>query len=247
MTSSASVARLERTPSTGAVRGTVVVLGGRGESPEVYERFADRISVDGYRIVAFGDAAGRSDDVVAAAREALDATEAGPRVVVGSDSGVALAWRAIAEGRLAATGVISAGALTAAGVSTVEGADEIEARTACPVHRGKLGRDGVLATGALTTATDSDEVDDVLASSIQIPALVFHGERDTISDFDRAQDVYDLLPDARVFALEGGLHDVLNDVTHRSVAAEVVQFLERLRTPESGLRPVVRRDREVVG
>ncbi|MZG19199.1 alpha/beta hydrolase, partial [Streptomyces sp. SID5914] len=34
----------------------------------------------------------------------------------------------------------------------------------------------------------------------------------------------------------GGHHDVLNDLTHRSVAAEVVTFLEALR---DGLRPAV--------
>ncbi|MGD6652180.1 hypothetical protein VWW24_22790, partial [Xanthomonas citri pv. citri] len=43
--------------------------------------------------------------------------------------------------------------------------------------------------------------------------------------------VYDALRDADVVIVSGGRHDILNDVTHRSVAAEIVQFLERLRTP----------------
>ncbi len=34
---------------------------------------------------------------------------------------------------------------------------------------------------------------------------------------------------------------MLNDVTHRQAAAQIVTFLERLRTPEQGLRPVAQR------
>jgi hypothetical protein len=34
--------------------------------------------------------------------------------------------------------------------------------------------------------------------------------------------------------VEGGRHDVLNDVAHRSVAAEIVQFLEWLRAGTRG-------------
>ncbi|RKR76651.1 alpha/beta hydrolase [Frondihabitans australicus] len=242
MTSSAStapLARIERLPAAGVVvRGTVVVLGGRGETPEVYERFADRIAVDGYRVVAFGDVAVDHSGMVTAAAAELDATEAGPRVVVASDSGVATAWRAIADGRLAATGVVSAGALTEAGAGSVDAATEIEERTTCPVHRGKLAREGVLREGSLTSTSATDEVDFDLARGVEIPALVLHGDCDVISHPQDAFAVYDALPDARLYALEKGKHDVLNDITHRQVAAAVVTFLERLRTPELGLRPV---------
>ncbi|AMM22069.1 hypothetical protein AX769_20350 [Frondihabitans sp. PAMC 28766] len=242
MTSSSTPARLERTPAAGVVvRGTIVVLGGRGETPEVYERFANRIAVDGYRVVAFGDSRSAADEVVAAAAAEFDATEAGPRVVVGSDSGAALAWRAIADGRLGATGVVSAGALTEAGAGSVDGAAEIEARTACPVHRGKLAADGVLESGELTRTDASDEVTDELARGILVPALVLHGENDVISSAEAAFVVYDSLPEARLFVLDDGKHDVLNDITHRQVAAQIVQFVERLRTPHQGLRPVAQR------
>lgn len=243
MSSTTIPARLERTPASGVVvRGTVVVLGGRGETPEVYERFADRIAVDGYRVVAFGDSRSAADALVEAAAAELDATEAGPRVVVGSDSGVALAWRAIADGRLGATGVVSAGALTDAGSAAVDASAEIEARTACPVHRGRLARAGVLAGGELQAPTASDEVDVELASRILVPALALHGDCDVVSHPDDAFAVYDALPDARLFALDEGRHDVLNDITHRQVAAQIVQFLERLRTPSQGLRPVAQRE-----
>ena len=47
------------------------------------------------------------------------------------------------------------------------------------------------------------------------------------------------LPTARLATVRGAHHDVLNDVSHRSVAAEVVSFLEALRDG-SPLRPFVR-------
>lgn len=242
MTSSLSPARIERTPAPGVVvRGTVVVLGGRGETPEVYERFADRIAVDGYRVVAFGDAGADYARVVDDARAALEVTEAGPRVVVASDSGVALAWRAIADGRLNVTGVVSAGALTEVGAGSVDAQTEIEERTSCPVHRGKLAREGALRQGELTRTDSVDEVDHDLAARILVPALVLHGDCDIVSNPDAAFAVYDALPDARLFAVERGKHDVLNDITHRQAAAQIVMFLERLRTPEQGLRPVAQR------
>lgn len=46
------------------------------------------------------------------------------------------------------------------------------------------------------------------------------------------------LPAAELGIVRGGRHDVLNDIDHRSVAAHVVQWLERLRSgPDRG--PVV--------
>jgi hypothetical protein len=38
------------------------------------------------------------------------------------------------------------------------------------------------------------------------------------------------LPSALVATVRDGRHDALNDITHRSVAAVIVQFLERVRS-----------------
>ena len=57
------------------------------------------------------------------------------------------------------------------------------------------------------------------------PPLGLHGGADTISPLDEARGHY---PGALV-TIAGGRHDVLNDVTHRTVAATIVPFLERLR------------------
>ncbi|ROQ36517.1 alpha-beta hydrolase superfamily lysophospholipase [Frondihabitans sp. PhB188] len=234
MPTSTTTARIEALP-VAAARGTAVVFGGRGETPEVYRRLADRLAADGYRVVAFGAV---EPGTVEAARAELDRTEAGPRIVVASDSGVAAAWRAVADGDLVVDGLVVAGALTASGSHDVGGDAEIAERTACPVHRGRLGIDGVLERGALASHGAADEVDAALAGRVPAPVLAFHGEVDGVSDIDAAVAVYRALPDVRAFGLEGGLHDVLNDLSHRSVAAQIVQFAERLRTPDHGLRSI---------
>jgi alpha-beta hydrolase superfamily lysophospholipase len=94
-----------------APRGTLIVIGGRGEAPELYERFGRRIAGDGYRVHAVAD----------------------------------------------------------------------------PV-----------ADPALSPLTD-------------------------------ARDRYAQAPRAELVSIADGVHDVLNDVTHRTVAATIVLFLERLR------------------
>ena len=56
-----------------------------------------------------------------------------------------------------------------------------------------------------------------------------HGGADVISPLSRVRDRYPTGTAASLVTIEGGRHDVLNDVTHRTVAALVVLFLERLR------------------
>jgi pimeloyl-ACP methyl ester carboxylesterase len=62
------------------------------------------------------------------------------------------------------------------------------------------------------------------------PALVLHGEADPVSPVGAARALLRwLLPDGELYIVHSGRHDVLNDASHRSVAAHVVLFLERLR------------------
>ncbi|MGW9129956.1 hypothetical protein [Streptomyces sp. NPDC055681] len=39
--------------------------------------------------------------------------------------------------------------------------------------------------------------------------------------------------------MHGGVHDVLNDASHRTAAATVVLWLERLRADRRDLRPIL--------
>ena len=73
------------------------------------------------------------------------------------------------------------------------------------------------------------------------PTLVLHGTADLVTPADEA--VAPFAGAARVRLVEGGLHDVLNDATHRSVAATIVLFLESLRLGPD-LPDIVRPDLE---
>ena len=65
--------------------------------------------------------------------------------------------------------------------------------------------------------------------ALAAPVLGLHGTADPVSPLDVARERYRQAPRAELISIAGGVHDVLNDVTHRTVAATIVQFLERLR------------------
>ncbi len=60
---------------------------------------------------------------------------------------------------------------------------------------------------------------------------------DPISPLGQARDRYAAASSAELVRITDGRHDVLNDQTHRTVAAIVVLFLERIRQ-DSGPRPI---------
>lgn len=203
------------------VRGSVIVITGRGERAGVYGRFARRIAVDGYRVTVTEDGG--------AALDAIDASDTSlPVVVVGSDVGASEALAA-ARSRPFVTGVVAAGLLTdAAAVPAADWEAEVDIRSACPVHRGVLASDAV-DKGALATPVAG--VTGETLAGVTVPTLVVHGSADVISAAEQVRRLAQALPDGRVVIVTDGRHDILNDVSHRSVAAEIVQFLERLRIP----------------
>jgi alpha-beta hydrolase superfamily lysophospholipase len=216
-------------------RGTLIVLVGRGETGAVYRRFGSRIAADAYRVRTVVDVV---NDPVAARDRVLevlaDESLPSPKVLVGSDTGAAFALELAAEG-------VAADALVVAGLPTVaRGQDgdwqaELEARTACPAHRGVLGR--AATQGALWSPIPT-ELLGVVSSGVAVPVLAIHGSDDTVSNLDAALSVYAKLPHHEIVTVAGGRHDILNDVTHRSVAATIVLFLERLRLDPT-LAPIV--------
>ncbi|NEE55007.1 alpha/beta hydrolase, partial [Streptomyces sp. SID8455] len=62
------------------------------------------------------------------------------------------------------------------------------------------------------------------------------GDADPLADRDALERTAKSHPRARLSTVRDAHHDVLNDMQHRSVAAEIVTFLETLR---DGLVPVV--------
>lgn len=141
-----------------AVRGTLVVIPGRGEQPAHYERFGRRISADGYRVHAVADPT--VDAELTASQITDQLAGPAPRVLVGSDTGALFAAGLAASGQVAGLdAIVLAGLPTAyagqpaaqavqAGPAACSWDEELESRTACPTHRARLSAPG-LRRGAL--------------------------------------------------------------------------------------------------
>lgn len=204
------------------VRGTVVVLVGRGETPEVYERLGRRLAADAYRVVAVGE-----PDPAPQAVAALLATLPTPHVLVGSDAGALAAVRLARV--LDVAGVVLAGLPTAAGVRPLTWSAELDARSACPTHHRVLEQATRTSLFADVTAIVAADLTLLHDAPLPVPVLALHGEADRISPAEHAVPAYRTLGARHVLLVADGRHDVLNDATHRTVAATVVQFLERVR------------------
>ncbi|MEU1474026.1 alpha/beta hydrolase [Streptomyces sp. NPDC001668] len=209
-----------------AARGTLIVLAGRGEHGGVYERFGRRLAFDAYRVRALGDASADPSVLDEAAKLLADESLPGPKVLVGSDTGAVYAARLAAERTAGVDALILAGLPTAPWTGGSWEA-EVEARTACPTHQRRLTEDPDFRRGALGPAPEPPGLP---LDRVQVPVLALHGKDDTVSPVDKALTAY---AGARTVLFDGGRHDVLNDALHRTVAATVVLFLERLRlSPE---------------
>lgn len=212
-------------PAGGTPRGTLIVLPGRGETAASYERLGRRLSADAYRVrlvpVDLDDL-----DAARVRVEKLLADERlpGPKVLVGADSGATLAALLVPE--LPVDAVVLAGLALpgSAGVGTWE--EEVEARSACPVHRRIISQDDGFGRGGLNAPLPWSSV---TLRAPGRPTLVLHGTADPITPVAAALAPYDSTPEVRVRLVNGGRHDVLNDASHRSVAATIVLFLESLK------------------
>ncbi|MFC7494385.1 MULTISPECIES: alpha/beta hydrolase [unclassified Nocardioides] len=212
-------------PAGGTPRGTLVVLPGRGETAASYERFGRRLSADAYRVRLLPI---DLDDLDAArvGVEKLLADEElpGPKVLVGADSGATLA--ALLAPELPVDAVVLAGLALpeSGGVETWE--EEVEARTACPVHRKVISQDDAFGRGGLNAPLPWDSLE---LRPADRPTLLLHGSADPITPAGAALAPYAGARGVRVRLVNGGRHDVLNDASHRSVAATIVLFLESLK------------------
>jgi len=217
-----------------APRGTLIVIPGRGEGPELYERFGRRIAADAYRVQAVADPV--ADPALATSQVLAITADVRPYVLVGSDTGALFAAGLVASGQVTGVdAVVLAGLPTADSESTAAGSASVEsweaelaARTACPTHRGRLAGRG-LRRGALFEPVPVGWESLADLGRVAVPVLGLHGTADPVSPLDAARERYRQAPRAELISIAGGVHDVLNDVTHRTVAATIVLFLERLR------------------
>jgi len=175
-------------------RGTVVVVPGRGERPEVYERFGRRISSDAYRVHVVANPV----EDAALAEEQIRSLLAGPKPIVlaGSDTGALFAAGLVASRRLPeAEALVLAGLPTAAAQPEADAADEraadswaaeLEARTACPAHRGRLAGP-ILRRGALYEPVPDGWLDLADLKAATVPVLGLHGAADAVSPLAAAR------------------------------------------------------------
>lgn len=212
-------------PAAARTRGTLAVIAGRTESPAIYERFGRRLASDGYHVAAFE--AGEAD----AALAWLSAQDQTPRVLVGSDAGAAAVLRALEAGTDLIDGAIIAGTPVDSAAAAAP-----EERTACPLHLGVLSGD---ATRADTVDLDLALPTSAELAAVTVPVLAAHGESDPVAPVADAHRLLSAIPRLTWIETVGGLHDALNDASHRSVAAHTVLWLERLRAGDVD-SPIVR-------
>ncbi|MGD6756775.1 alpha/beta hydrolase [Streptomyces sp. BH105] len=228
-------------------RGTVLVVPGRGETRAVYERFGRRLAADAYRVrvvdtpdLSGDDLDASLDALVERLAEAADGTGAAPLVLVGADSGAAAVAALVADParahRLGADGVVLAGLPGRAAAATEAWDEELDVRTSCPTHRGVLTDDTRVRRGELNTPVPERVLELAHDSAANLPQLLLVGDADPLADREALALTAQKLASARLAVVHGAHHDVLNDKQHRSVAAEVVTFLEALR---EGLTPAV--------
>jgi alpha-beta hydrolase superfamily lysophospholipase len=217
-------------PAGGTPRGTVIVLPGRGETAASYQRFGRRLAADAYRVrlvpLSLDDLDAVRDTV---GKLLADEALPGPKVLIGTDAGATLAALLVHELPVDAAvvaGLALPGSAGAPSWSAQSWWDEVAARTACPVHTRVLDEDAGFGRGGLNQPLPWESVE---LTAPDKPVLVLHGTADPVTPPAAAVAPYAGTKAARVRLVEGGRHDVLNDLSHRSVAATIVLFLESLR------------------
>jgi alpha-beta hydrolase superfamily lysophospholipase len=209
-------------------RGTLIVLAGRGETNGVYQRLGRRLSADAYRVRVVGDVTADPASSALLVRGLLDESSPDlPRVLVGSDAGALLALRIAAQHPAGLTGVVVAGLPLDRGGATDQ-VDAVALRSACPGHRGVLLDPTLVDLHAVERPIPAD-----LAAPapevLRVPLLAVHGAADQVAPLEAARAYVGSAAHGRIAVVDAGRHDILNDVSHRSVAATVVLFLEQLR------------------
>lgn len=215
-------------------RGTVLVLPGRGETTASYGRFGARLAVDAYRVRVLP--ASPTDPAAALAAAVAGIPElVHPLVLVGADAGAAAVGALVSATAPGAAwwpdAVVLAGLPGYDAHPTAAWDDELDARTHCPVHRGVLSGDAALQRGALATTVPAALLDAAYGSAAEQPHLLLVGDADPLASRADLARLAKSLRSARLAVVRGAHHDVLNDLQHRSVAAEVVAFLEAVRGP----------------
>ena len=230
------------------VRGTVLVVPGRGETRSTYARFGKRLAADAYRVRVLDAPDLTTEDLTTLAARLSEAAEdravedgvVRPLVLVGADAGAAAVAALLGrEPGGQPDAVVLAGLPgRAPGTTATAGTwdEELDVRTSCPAHRGALTQDPEVRRGSLDDAVPEAVLAAAYDSEAAVPTLLLVGDADPLADHEALAHTAKSRPSARLSVVHGAHHDVLNDLQHRSVAAEVVTFLENVRNE---LRPLI--------
>ncbi|MEW1828156.1 alpha/beta hydrolase [Streptomyces sp. NPDC088196] len=230
------------------VRGTVLVVPGRGETRSTYARFGKRLAADAYRVRVLDAPDLTTEDLTTLAARLSEAAEdtavedgvVRPLVLVGADAGAAAVAALLGrEPGDQPDAVVLAGLPgRAPGTTATAGTwdEELDVRTSCPAHRGALTQDPEVRRGSLDDAVPEAVLAAAYDSEAAVPTLLLVGDADPLADHEALAHTAKSRPSARLSVVHGAHHDVLNDLQHRSVAAEVVTFLENVRNE---LRPLI--------
>jgi len=203
-------------PAAIAVRGTVLLIPGRGEHAGVYDRFGRRLAADGYAV--------RSVTPATALAQAADAVA--PVVLAGSDTGalhaLALATAAPFAGVIAA-GITWGDELPAGDRTGPEASErgsevdrpeplggwdgELAARSACPTHQARLTGDPGFRRGTLDESVADELRRAVDPTAVAVPVLVVHGAADPVAPVQGARALAAALPHAELATVRDGRHD----------------------------------------
>ncbi|MFE9015722.1 alpha/beta hydrolase [Streptomyces cyaneofuscatus] len=235
-------------PEGPAIRGTVVVVPGRGETRDTYTRLGRRLAADAYRVrvvdavrLDADDPAGSLTRFGAQVGEAVAGTAgpdgvARPVVLVGADTGAVAVAVLLGSGESAAADAVVLAGLPARTATSADRDDELDVRTFCPAHRppptahrSTLSGGSGFRRGALDEPVPEALLTAAYESEAEVPALILTGDADPLADRDALTRTAKSPPRARLSIVRDAHHDVLNDMQHRSVAAEIVTFLEALR------------------
>jgi len=220
-----------------ASRGRFVILQGRGDDASYYERLGRRISSDGYTayvpletVKTTHDAADLWNDLTQGWHRET------PIIALTVDSSAGYFTHAVSNSllnlvpdALVLTGIALQNDATSRYAS--HGTDELALRSACPIHRAVVK--AAVGTGQLL-ASDIEPIDPtppiVPAHTVGVlPSLIIHGSNDDISPVEQVRSTLHDWTKAELVSVHNGLHDVLNDVNHRTVSGEIIAFAERLR------------------
>ena len=233
-----------------APRAAVIFLHGFGEHTGVYHRYGFALNaagIDLWAVDQFGhgltagergdfttlEASGRLGDELA--RLATDATPGIPLVAQGHSFGaVATLWKLVDDAEPYRAAVVSGAPLVpVAGLVDADSTFEIAPSqlSADPFYLDQMENDPLAFVDADggPLARELDRGWDTFGAKLPgltLPTLAVHGSNDPIAPVGAVRAYAEQIAALSLFELTGGGHDILNDVSHREVAARIAAFVD---------------------